>query len=267
MTIREAIIKILETKNIPLYPEEIYLGIIANDLYSFNTDNPVHVVTTRLRRDCEGLSFKASSKEKFFRLLSNGKYWLKSKKIPQNSNEKVYSAHSLVNEKIEDDYIKYIQKFKISLLDKLKQLHPNDFEHFCKNFITAYGFEDAKVTQATRDGGIDGYGNLKIGFTHLEVAFECKRWDRNKIYGKEIRSFRGGISQSCIYGIYFTTSTYSNSAKREAEREGYKPIVLLDGDDIVNFMIKNGIGVGLEKEFSLYVNQIDLLISSEDINE
>ena len=78
-----------------------------------------------------------------------------------------------------------------------------------------------------------------------------------------VRSFRGSIPESCIYGILFTTSRFTESAKKEAEKEGYKPVVLLDGEDIVSFMIENRFGVDVEQDLPVYINQIDIALSDE----
>ncbi|MHA7099514.1 restriction endonuclease [Roseivirga pacifica] len=262
-TIREAIIQVLKSNNQPMAPEDIYLQIENEKLYHFSTDQPVHVVRTRLRRDCEGLDFKTASQEKHFQLLSNGTYWLKGMNIPKGFKSKAASTHPELNDKLSKNYDAYITNFKEGILRALKNLSPSEFEGFCKNLISVYGFSQTIITPPTRDGGIDGFGNLTIGFTDLKVAFECKRWNKNKVDYKIIRSFRGSIPESCIYGILFTTSLYSESAKKEAEREGYKPIVLLDGEDIVDFMIERQFGVGLDRELPVFVNQIDLILSEE----
>ena len=216
-TIREAIIEVLEASNEPMVPEEIYLHIEEEKLYHFNTSHPLQKEKTLLRRDCEGLDFKSASQKKYFQLLSDGTYWLKSRKVPTKSKAKVVSTLSSLNEKIEKNYAAYLVNFKTEILSGLKALHFSEFEAFCKNLITAYGFTEATITPQTKDGGIDGFGKLTIGFTDINVAFECKRWGKNKVDYKVIRSFRGSIPESCVYGIFFTTSKFLESAKKEAE--------------------------------------------------
>ena len=214
-TIREAISEVLQILDKPMLPEDIYLQIEKRKLYHFNTDQPIHVIKTRLRRDCEGLEFKSASQKKYFQLLSDGTYWLKGTDLPKGIKGKVTSTYSELNEKLDRNYKTYLIQFRTSLLESLKNLSFSEFEGFCKNLIMAYGFTKTVVTPKTRDGGIDGFGNLTIGFTDLKVAFECKRWDKNRIGYKVIRSFRGSVPESCIYGIFFTTSLYTESAKKE----------------------------------------------------
>lgn len=256
-TIREAILSVFKHEDKPLTAEKIYDQIIEQDLYDFNTDQPIHVVRTRLRRDCEGLTFASSNKKKYFQLLSDGSYWLKGKPIPKGITQKVIETRSELNVSLEKEYAAYFENFKENLLNALKHLVPTKFESFCKNFIIAYGFKNSKVTPATRDGGIDGFGQFTIGLTDLEVAFECKRWNKSTVGPDVVRRFRGSIPVRCVYGIIFTTSVFSNPAKKEAERKDLKPIVLMDGRDIVDFMIKNKFGVKMEKQFDMLINQID----------
>src|SRR5690606_13606235 len=118
------------------------------------------------------------------------------------------------------------------------------------------GFHDVEVTSKSRDGGIDGFGQLKVGFTHLEVSFQCKRYNKGKIQPKHIREFRGCIREKCIYGIFFTTAEFSGPAIREAERKDLKPVVLLDGTNLVDFMIKERFGVDIIEELPVYVSEL-----------
>ena len=260
MTIREAILIVFEQEKQPLTPESIYDKIVEEDLYQFNTESPVHVVKTRLRRECEELDFATSSKQKFFQLLSNGKYWVLDKPLPQNSEKaKSTSPHSKLNDQIKDSYSAYTSSYKQNLLDYLKGLDPFKFEDFCGQLLTKYGFQNVEVTSKSRDGGIDGFGLLKVGFTHLEVSFQCKRYSQSKIQPKHIREFRGSIKEKCTYGIFFTTSEFSKTAVIEADRKDLKPVVLLDGKNMLDFMVKERFGVEVIEEYPIYISDIDNL--------
>jgi restriction system protein len=50
----------------------------------------------------------------------------------------------------------------LDLLDILKSLPPHGFELICGRLLREHGFEDVEVTQRSRDGGIDGYGLLRL---------------------------------------------------------------------------------------------------------
>lgn len=72
------------------------------------------------------------------------------------------------------------------------------------NLLDVYGFSDLSVTQKSKDGGIDGFGKLKIGLAHMSVAFQCKRWNVGSVGRKEIDAFRGAIQGEYEQGIFFT---------------------------------------------------------------
>lgn len=260
-TIREAILKVFDLLDKPLTPEKIYDKIIEDDLYAFNTESPVHVIKTRLRRECEGLEFTTSSKQKYFQLLSDGFYWVLDRPIPKDvSVAKSTSPYSGLNKHLKETYSNYLENFKANVLNYLKNLKPYKFEQFCGEFLKKYGFQDVQVTNQTRDGGIDGFGELKIGFTHLEVAFQCKRYDKSKIQPKDIREFRGCIKEKCIYGIFFTTAEFNKPAIAEADRKDLKAIVLIDGISLVDFMIKERFGIDVTEEMPIYISDLDNLI-------
>lgn len=89
------------------------------------------------------------------------------------------------------------------------QIEPDAFEKFSRRLLEVYGFIDVEVTRSVKDGGIDGFGKLKVGITHLHVAFQCKRWRNNNVSRTEIDKFRGAIQGDYEQGIFFTTSNFS----------------------------------------------------------
>ncbi|MEO6064510.1 MAG: Mrr restriction system protein, partial [Lysobacterales bacterium] len=63
------------------------------------------------------------------------------------------------------------------LLALLKALPPFGFERLCERLLREHGFESVRVTKQSRDGGIDGYGVLRLSpFVSLKVAFQSKRY-------------------------------------------------------------------------------------------
>ena len=108
---------------------------------------------------------------------------------------------------------------------------------FARELLDAYGFQDTKVTSISRDGGIDGYGKLKVGLAYLNVAFQCKRWTRANIQRSEIDRFRGAAQGAYEQGLFFTTTSFSAGAIGASIKQGAIPIVLIDGAAIVDLMI------------------------------
>lgn len=122
-------------------------------------------------------------------------------------------------------------------------MSPGAFETFAKELLEVYGFEDTHVTQISADGGIDGYGKLKVGLAHLNVAFQCKRWTKGNIQRTEIDKFRGAAQGDFEQGIFFATTSFSQGAIDASIKRGAIPIVLVDSDSIVDLMIEKRFGV------------------------
>jgi restriction system protein len=151
----------------------------------------------------------------------------------------------------------YVTQFKANLLERLIELTAEQFEHFAKKLLTAYGFVSMKVTSISRDGGIDGHGLLKVGLARMSVAFQCKKW-LNSVQRPEVDKFRGAIQGEFEQGIFFTTSEFTEGAKAASLKRGAVPIVLLDGESIVELMIEKQFGVQ-RQPLELFLDEIDRL--------
>ncbi len=156
----------------------------------------------------------------------------------------------------------YVAQFKDNLLERLIALTPAQFEDFAKKLLTAYGFIDMKVTSISRDGGIDGHGQLKVGLAAMSVAFQCKKWQGN-VPRPEVDKFRGAIQGEFEQGIFFTTSEFTEGAKAASLKRGAVPVILLDGESIVGLMIDKQFGVR-RKPLELYFDEVDRLFGERD---
>ena len=139
-------------------------------------------------------------------------------------------------------YEDYESSFRSLLLEKIYELTPTQFELFAMKLLQAYGFADVSVTSISSDGGIDGYGKLRLGLASMNVAFQCKRWEGN-IGRPEVDKFRGAIQGEYEQGIFFATSDFTTQARDASLKKGAVPVILLNGESIVDLMIQKGIGV------------------------
>lgn len=80
-TIKDAVVTVLQGASSPMSASEILEQIRRSELYQFNTDNPLSVVTSTIRQHCVGIEPPDRSGEKPFRMISvdNGrpKFYLK----------------------------------------------------------------------------------------------------------------------------------------------------------------------------------------------
>jgi restriction system protein len=129
------------------------------------------------------------------------------------------------------------------LLEVLKSLSPSGFERLCQRLLREHGFEQVTVTGKSGDGGIDGIGVLSVNkFVSFTVLFQCKRY-QGAVTPSQVRDFRGAMEGRADKGIIITTGVFTGEAKKEARRDGAKPIELVDGDDLVELFESLELGV------------------------
>jgi restriction system protein len=123
--------------------------------------------------------------------------------------------------------------YRTDLLEVIKSLPPAGFERLCQRLLREHGFEQVTVTGKSGDGGIDGVGILQVNkFVSFTVLFQCKRY-QGSVSPSQVRDFRGAMEGRADKGIIITTGTFTVEAKKEARRDGAKPIELVNGDDLV----------------------------------
>jgi restriction system protein len=103
------------------------------------------------------------------------------------------------------------------------------------------------------DEGIDGV--IKEDVLGLDVLYiQAKKWDG--IIGRpEIQKFAGALQgQRAKKGIFITTGSFSREAKEYTSKIESK-IVLIDGQQLTEYMIDKNIGVTLEKSY--FIKKLD----------
>ena len=113
----------------------------------------------------------------------------------------------------------------------------------CQRLLREHGFEQVTVTGKSGDGGIDGIGILQVNkFVSFTVLFQCKRY-AGAVTPSQVRDFRGAMEGRADKGIIITTGVFTAEAKKEARRDGAKPIELVNGDDLVELFESLELGV------------------------
>lgn len=278
MTIIDAILHVMNDAKRPLTPKEAYDLIVKKGLYSFNAQNPLGVVSGQIRRHCQGLEFPTAKNKKFFRIADDGKFVPLPRPVysepTQNAEHKGASETKAETDASQESLVstfseirslqeKYQNLLKERIVQELKKISPVAFEHFSKRLLHVYGFEDLCVTAVSNDGGIDGFGSLRVGLAKMRVAFQCKRWTTANIGRTEIDKFRGAIQGQFEQGIYFTTARFVRGAKEASIRPGAVPVILVDGMLLADLMIGKGFGVNIEN-VALYTYALDEVISPDE---
>lgn len=149
-----------------------------------------------------------------------------------------------------------LEPWKTELYGILKAMDPYAFERLSMLLLRECGFTQVSVTKKSNDGGIDGSGKLRInGIFSFKVAFQCKRYSGSVSAG-DIRDFRGSLTADAEKGVFITTGTFTQSARKEAADPAKTPSIdLMDGEEFINKLIECRIGVSektifeVDKEF------------------
>ena len=164
----------------------------------------------------------------------------RSKKIKSDSNESL--NETIENKNLDEERLCW----DIKVLNILKSITPKQFENLCKRLLRELGFEKVVVTGASRDGGIDGYGIVKLNkIISYNIAFQAKRYDKT-VGSPDIRNFRGSLDGKAQQGVFITTGTFTQDAKDEANRDGVISIDLIDGHKLVEFLKEFELGLNIE---------------------
>lgn len=143
------------------------------------------------------------------------------------------------------------------LLELIMQQPPDFFEHLVVDLLLAMGYGDSRsesgtVTKKTGDGGIDGIiREDKLGFDNIYI--QAKRWDPNKsVCAPEVQGFVGALTGAgASRGLFITTSHFSSGAREYAKKQHAVKLVLVDGDELAQLMIANGIGVTVKHRYEI----------------
>lgn len=170
-------------------------------------------------------------------------------KITQENRKKSASATVGTTEAQEELPLDELQDQ--TLFQVLRALPPYGFELLCERLLREHGFEDVRVTQKSRDGGIDGYGVLRLSpFVSVKVAFQAKRY-KDVVSRAAVGDFRNALLGRAEKGVFITTGRFTADAEMEAARDGVVPIELVDGERLVGLFEEAKLGVRPKQIFEI----------------
>lgn len=188
--------------------------------------------------------------------------WLDKSK-EENDKEKVESADienelETPEEIIEKNFLKIRKSLALELLSKVKNSSPLFFENLVVELLVKMGYggsiKDAgKAIGKSGDEGIDGI--IKEDRLGLDIIYiQAKRWD-NVVGRPEIQKFVGALAgQGAKKGIFITTAKFTKEA-REYQPKNETKIVLIDGEQLSDFMIDYDLAVSQKDKY--VIKQID----------
>lgn len=141
------------------------------------------------------------------------------------------------------------------LLARLRSGSPEFFERAVLDLLTAMGYggieKNATHTGKSGDGGIDGVLDQDaLGLNRVHV--QAKRYGEDNAIGRpDIQQFVGALGdKGASQGVYVTSSRFTREAEDTASRAREK-IALIDGNKLVELMIKYGVGVQTKRVFEV----------------
>jgi restriction system protein len=147
--------------------------------------------------------------------------------------------------------------YREHLLNVIKSLSPSGFERLCQRLLREAGFTQVTVTGGKGDEGIDGIGILQINpFVSFQVRFQCKRYDRS-VSASQVRDFRGAMEGRADKGIIISTGSFTADARKEALRDGARPIELVDGQKLIEMFEHLQLGLKPIKTFEVDADFFD----------
>lgn len=137
-----------------------------------------------------------------------------------------------------------LEPWRNELAEVLKTMNPYAFERLSMLLLRECGFTQVSVTKKSGDDGIDGTGKLRInGIFSFKVAFQCKRYT-GSVSSSDIRDFRGSLTADAEKGVFITTGTFTQAARKEASDPAKTPSIdLMDGEEFISKLIECRIGV------------------------
>lgn len=163
----------------------------------------------------------------------------------ENPYEEIDSIHRKLREALTQE-----------LLDLVKSMSDNAFEHLVVSLLLKMGYgseaEDSGIVLGrSGDGGLDGVVKQdKLGLDRIYV--QAKRWDTATVGDPVVTHFEGALRRkNATKGVIFTTSQFSGPAIENRKEN----VVLVDGRRLAELMIDHGLGV--EEIGSFIIHQTD----------
>lgn len=158
------------------------------------------------------------------------------------------------NEQIEEGMDRINSEVSVELLSLLQGSDPAFFEQTVVDLLLAMGYGGAHgkgtVTQLTNDGGIDGIIDQDaLGLNKIYI--QAKRYGpQTSVQRPEVQSFVGALSGKADGGLFITTGAFSQGATDYAQDVPSR-IILIDGQQLTQLMIKYGVGVETKKTLKI----------------
>ena len=180
--------------------------------------------------------------------------WRMQPAQPDKSLSDPVEGQDTPEERLEDAFQTIRSKLAAELLDKVKASTPRFFEQLVVELLLKMGYgrsrsDAGRAIGASGDEGIDGViSEDRLGLDTLYI--QAKKWV-GTVGRPEIQKFVGALhGKRARKGVFITTGTFSSDAQDYVSRIEPR-IVLIDGEQLADYMIDFGLGVTTRAVYEL----------------
>jgi restriction system protein len=204
---------------------------------------PARIDNKFLEQFPEYLAFKIKKKDKLTAVVTT-----------KDGAPEVEETGITPDEQLDAAYKELREALAEELLERVRAVTPKFFERLVVDLLVAMGYggsrEDAaQVVGKSGDGGIDGV--IKEDRLGLDMVYvQAKRYESD-IGPGAIREFVGSLGEhKANKGVFITCGGFTSGA-RDAAAKAHSRIVLIDGDQLAEFMIDHGVAVTNHKTYTV----------------
>jgi restriction system protein len=174
--------------------------------------------------------------------------------------EQIAAANTALTEALRD-----------ALLARVLEASPAFFERLVIDLLLKMGYggtleDPAEHRGRSGDGGIDGMiREDQLGLD--QVYLQAKRYKPGNVVGPEVvQAFIGAlVNRGAHKGVLMTTSSFSTQARMNAKQSGNLRLVLIDGSELTDLMVRFNVGVRVADKVE--IKRIDSDYFGSDENE
>jgi restriction system protein len=181
--------------------------------------------------------------------------WGTNKKDSANDGPEIGNSETSASpiELIEHGIQSLRNELSVEVLKNVLAQSPTFFEHLVLDVLLAMGYGGSRESAASHlgkagDEGIDGRVNQDaLGLDQIMV--QAKRYAPERPVDRQmVQAFIGSLAgQGVTKGIFITTSYFNDNALEFVRRGSNTKVVLVDGEQLVELMLRYHIGVRVSR--------------------
>lgn len=122
-------------------------------------------------------------------------------------------------------------------------MDPYKFQGLIGVLLGEMGYVDVEINPPTNDKGVDVVAHIELGISSVREVIQVKR-HKSSLNRTVLDQLRGSLHRfGAVRGTVISTGKFSKGAQEAAFERGAAPITLIDGDRLLDLLMKHQIGV------------------------